>query len=350
MPSATRGVPPQANSLHAPMLLALVAPLALAQDVVTGAWSKGDYVDLAVVGKDVFAVWLEGDTLFLAKGTDAPEVVAREVESGDGGQLRPEILASGGAVVVLYSDKRALKLAHKEGSAWTATTVSPVAATGPFLAAMAPKPGGGVVVAGLAWNGRASEVFVDGKVVFEGGADGVCMCCKPALFARSAAMVLAFRDADGLRRDIRTLLSPDGSTWTDGGEATRGGWSPGGCPSDGPALTETTLVVSDGRSRQRVIYEVDRFGEHAVPAADGRAERLQPRALPDASLHVWVEATPGRSNLVVRDGPGVPVVVATTAGRMEPGDPVVVGSTVWIPWQGETAQVVSWTSVAPGGM
>ena len=332
------------------MLLAFLAPLAFAQDVVTGPWVKGEYVDLAVVGSDVFAVWLEGGTLFLAKGTDAPEVVARDVETGDGGQLRPEVMASEGSLVVLYSDKKALKLARKKGSAWTAATVSPMGAAGPFLAAMAPKPGGGAVVAGLAWNGRASEVFVDGKVVFRGGTDGVCMCCKPALFARSEGWVLAFRDADGLRRDIRTLSSQDGSTWKDDGEATHGGWSPGGCPSDGPGLTATTLVVSDGRLGKRTIYEVDRFGEHALPAADGLAERLQPRALPDASLHVWVEATPGRSNLVLRDGPGAPVVIATTSGRMEPGDPVAVGSTVWIPWQGEAAHVVGWSSVAPGGM
>jgi hypothetical protein len=77
---------------------------------------------------------------------------------------------------------------------------------------------------------------------------------------------------------------------------------------------------------------------------------LQPRALPDASLYAWVEATSGKSNFVVRDGPAAPEVVATTSGRLEPGDPVVVGGEVWLPWQGETAHVVRWHTQAPPGM
>lgn len=337
-------------------MLLLLSTLAFAADV-PGPWTKGSYVDFVQIEKDQYEVWLEGNTLYFAESTGlssphTPLAIAQNVEAGDGGQIRPEIVAGTDALYILYSTTTALVVARMASTVgpWATTTVSPPGAKGPFLATIAPKKGGGVVVAGLASNGKASEVFVDGKVVFSGGADGVCMCCKPALFARKEGLVLAFRDADGKRRDIRTLTSPDGITWTDAGEATHGAWSPGGCPADGPALTDTTLVVSDARDGKRKIYEVDRFGEHALPAADGTAEMLQPRALPDASLNVWVEATAGKSNLVVRDGPGAPTVIATTNGRMEPGDPVVVGSEVWIPWQGDLAHVVRWESQAPPGI
>lgn len=53
---------------------------------------------------------------------------------------------------------------------------------------------------------------------------------------------------------------------------------------------------------------------------------------------------------MVRDGPRAPTVIATTAGRMEPGDPITVGSEVWIPWQGDVAHVVRWESRPPPGM
>jgi len=336
------------------MLLSLALALA---EPVDGPWTKGHYVDLAVSGTTVHAVWIEGDTLWYSDGLGKPEVVAKGVETGDGGQIRPEIVLAGGAPVVLYS--KATKLfratAGPEGtrptgvvgkSRWASTPVSPSSVKGPFQAAIAAK-GDKVVVAGLAWNGKTSAVFVDGAVVYSGGADGVCMCCKPALAARDEGFVLAFRDADGQRRDIRTLTSADGKTWTDQGDATHGGWSPGGCPSDGPTLTDTTLLVSDARDGKRRVYEVDRYGEHPIAAADGHAESLQPRALPDGSLTAWVEATPGHSSLVVRDGPGPATVLTSTSGRMEPGDPVAVALSVWVPWEGDVAHVERWESQAP---
>lgn len=335
----------------------MLLSLALASaEPVDGPWTKGHYVDLAVAGTTVHAVWLEGDTLWYSDGLGKPEVVAKGVEAGDGGQIRPEIVLSAGKPVVAYSTATTLFRAQRGpagtavelsgGSRWSAKDVSPSGVKGPFQAAIAAK-GDKVVVAGLAWNGKTSAVFVDGAVVYSGGADGVCMCCKPALAARAEGFVLAFRDADGQRRDIRTLTSTDGKSWTDQGDATHGGWSPGGCPSDGPVLTETTLLVSDARDGKRRVYEVDRYGEHQVAAQDGHAESLQPRALPDGSLTAWVEATPGRSALVVRDGPNPATVLTTTSGRMEPGDPVSVGTAVWVPWEGDAARVERWESEAP---
>lgn len=327
-------------------MLSFVVSLAFSAEVA-GPWQRGHYADFAVAGAEVHAVWLEGDTLFYAKGAAAPERVAAGVESGEGGEVRPEIVLAGGKVVVVYSTTKALVKAERAGASWSSVVVSPAGAKGPFQAAIAARADGVVVVAGIAWNGKTSAVFVDGKSVFEGGADGVCMCCKPAVTARDGGFVLAFRDADGNRRDIRTLASGDGKVWKDEGDATHGAWSPGGCPTDGPTLTDTTLLVSDARDGKRKIYEVDRYGEHPLPAATDAAERMQPRALADASLTAWVEAIPGKSTLVVRDGPGAPQAVASTPGRMEPGDPVAVGADVWLPWEGETAHVERWVSQAP---
>ncbi len=329
--------------------LLLVAGIALA-DEVAGPWKGGAYVDLAVVGTEVHAVWLKKDELWYAAGSGAPERVATGVESGDGGGIRPEVVASAGSVSVVYSTATALVKRLKAGNGWTELTVSPPGLKGPFLAAIAPVLGGGALVAGIGGGHHGSTVFVEGKAIYQGGADGVCMCCKPSLLADAGAYQLVFRDADGARRDIRRLTSPDGAVWTDAGEVTKGGWSPGGCPSDGPVATSATVVVSDGRTGRRIVYEIDRTGEKALPSLDPKAEMLQPRTLPDASLTTWVEAVPGKSTLVVRDGPGRPQAVASTAGRMEPGDPVVVGGEVWIPWQGDVAHVTRWESQAPPGL
>ncbi len=329
--------------------LLLVAGIALAEEV-EGPWKGGAYVDLAVAGAEVHAVWLKKDALWYAAGKGAPELVATGVMSGDGGGIRPEVLVNAGSVTVLYSTAGALIKRLKAGNGWTEQTVSPPDVAGPFLAAIAPVAGGGAVVAGIGGGHHRSTVFVAGKTVYEGGDDGVCMCCKPSLVADGSGYQLVFRDADGRRRDNRRLVSEDGLTWTDAGEVTHGGWSPGGCPSDGPVATATTVVVSDGRTGRRIVYEIDRAGEKALSALDPKAEMLQPRTLPDASLTTWVEAVPGKSTLVVRDGPGRPQAVATTAGRMEPGDPVAVGSEVWIPWQGDVAHVTRWESQAPPGM
>ncbi|MSQ04204.1 MAG: hypothetical protein EXR71_20335 [Myxococcales bacterium] len=329
--------------------LVLLAGVALAAEV-DGPWKGGAYVDLAVVGVEVHAVWLKKDELWYARGDGAPERVATGVQSGDGGGLRPEVVVSGGAVSVVYSTATALVKRLRAGSGWTETMVSPPGLAGPFLAAIVPAVGGGTLVAGIGGGHHGSSVFVEGKAIYDGGADGVCMCCKPSLVADATGYQLVFRDADGLRRDIRKLSSTDGGRWTDAGEVTHGGWSPGGCPSDGPVATPTTVVVSDGRSGRRIVYEIDRTGEKALASVDPKAEMLQPRALPDASLTTWVEAVPGKSTLVVRDGPGRPQAVASTAGRMEPGDPVAVGSEVWIPWQGDVAHVTRWESQAPPGL
>ena len=324
----------------------LLLPLALASEV-PGPWQGGDYVDLAVNGADVHATWLVGKDLYYSQ-LPAPAVrVASGVESGDGGQIRPQLVLAGAEPHVLFTTTDGLFRAEL-ADGWQPKRVSPEGAKGPFLADLAAGPGG-VHVVGLSRADGATQVFVDGKVVFTGGEDGVCMCCKPAVTAVGPDWWVDFRDADGLLREVHSLRSTDGQTWADAGLSTKGGWSPGGCPADGPDRSQSALLVSDARSGRRVIYSVDHTGERALPSADPAAQMVQPRALPDGSLAAWVEAVAGESRLVVRDGPGTPTVVVKRAGRLEPGDPVAVGSEVWLPWQGEHAQVERWESQAPPG-
>ncbi len=314
---------------------------------VSGPWMGGDYVDFAAEGSEVHAVWLKGTDLYYSHLPGAPVRIASAVESGDGGQIRPEVVVASGRATVLYTT--AAGLYRVSGSdAWAPHLVSPEGARGPFLAAMAAR-GQEIHVVGLAHAGAATQVFVDGKVVFTGGADGVCMCCKPAILAEAQGWRVDFRDAEGARREVRSLTSADGLAWVDAGPATAGGWSPGGCPSDGPDRSTSALLVSDGRTGRRIVYSVDHTGERALPSADAAAQMLQPRSVPDGSLLAWVEAVPGENRLVVRDGPAAPAVVTRTPGRLEPGNPIVVGSEVWLPWQGAGAHVERWESQAPPG-
>jgi hypothetical protein len=111
----------------------------------------------------------------------------------------------------------------------------------------------------------------------------------------------------------------------------------------------SALFVSDGRSGRRQVYQVDLRGEVPLATDDPAAQALQPRALPDGSLVVWVEAVPGESRLVARDGPGRPTVLLRTDGRLEPGDPIAVRNEVWVPWQGDSARVERWESQPPPG-
>lgn len=326
--------------------MTLLLHAALAAEV-PGPWAGGDYVDLAVEGAEVHAVWLKGTELYYSH-LPAPAVrIATAVESGDGGQIRPQVVLANGNATVLYTTAAALYVAAASDS-WSPRLVSPQASRGPFLADIA-TAGGAVHVAGLVHAAGATQVFVDGKVVFSGGADGVCMCCKPSIVAIDGGWRVDFRDAEGPRREVRSLSSADGEAWADRGPATAGGWSPGGCPADGPDRSQSALLVSDGRSGRRVVYSVDHTGERPLPSADPTAQMLQPRSVPDGSLVAWVEAVPGENRLVVRDGPAAPTVVARTSGRLEPGNPVVVGAEVWLPWQGSGAHVERWESQAPPG-
>ncbi|MBM4366746.1 MAG: hypothetical protein FJ102_11070 [Deltaproteobacteria bacterium] len=335
--------------------------LALAAEL-PGPWTAGNYLDLAARDAAVHATWVEGDTLRYARAdtTSATETVASGVVSGDGGQMRPEILVDkAGRPVIVYSTATGPQVALREGDGWTLSALGQ--GGGEVLLAAAYR-GAALVVTWLAREGDKTTVHVGTQrpreggtylgfsdTVFTGGADGVCMCCKPAIHSRAEELVLAFRDADGPEREIRLMSSKEGNQWTDMGKQTHGKWSPGGCPADGPVLTETTLLVSDARTGKRVIYEVSRQEERALAPIDATTEMLQPRALPDGSLLAWVEATPGMNRLVTRDGPSAPQVVAETAGRLEPGDPIVVGQDIWFPWSGERAHLERVETVAPPG-
>lgn len=326
----------------------LLSSAALAAEV-DGPWTAGSYVDLAAGGAAVHATWVEGTTLRYTKLGGTPGTVATGVVTGDNGQARPELAIDGqGRPVVAWSDGAHIHLSTL-GTTWTDRVLDTATAGRRELLAL-------VVVAGepaVAWldlRAAAAQVYAwsagTEAPVFTGGADGVCMCCKPALFPRSEGLTLAFRDADGARRDVRALRLSAG-TWTDLGDQTAGRWSPGGCPTDGPVMSETTLLVSDGRSGRRRLYEVSRGGERMVPAVDGEADVLYPHLLPDASWVSWVEARPGKSTLYAQDGPGVPRALVSSAGRLEPGDPVVVGTEIWQPWQGDRAHVERVATEAP---
>jgi hypothetical protein len=314
---------------------------------VAGPWQGGDYVDLAAAGPDVHAVWLRGKDLYYGSLLAPPVKVASEVESGDGGQIRPQLVLANGVPHVMYTTAAGLFVVSA-ADGWAAHRVSPPGATGPLLGDLAAGPQG-VHAVGLVREGRSSRVFVDGQVVFTGGDDGVCMCCKPTILWDGAEWRVDFRDAEGDAREVRSLRSADGRTWTDAGAATHGGWSPGGCPADGPVRAASALFVSDGRSGRRQVYQVDLRGEVPLATDDPAAQALQPRALPDGSLVVWVEAVPGESRLVARDGPGRPTVLLRTDGRLEPGDPIAVRNEVWVPWQGDSARVERWESQPPPG-
>ncbi len=339
----------------------ILASLALAVEL-PGPWTAGKYLDLALHESAVHAAWVEGDALRYARAdTTVPtETIATGVVSGDGGQMRPEILVDkAGRPVIVFSTAAGAHVARREGERWTVAALGTTPGEVLFAATFR---GAALVVTWLAHDGGKSTVHVGTQrpreggtylgwsdTVFAGGADGVCVCCTPAIHSRAEELVLAFRDADGPEREIRLMSSKEGSQWTDMGKQTHGKWAPGGCPADGPALTETTLLVSDARTGKRVIYEVSRQGERALAPIDPSAEMLQPRALPDGSLLSWVEATPGMNRLVTRDGPSAPQVVAETSGRLEPGDPVVVGSDIWFPWQGDTAHLERVETQAPPG-
>lgn len=327
----------------------LFAFAALAADLA-GPWDKGSYLDLAISSGAAHATWVEGDKLrYTVIGGTRVEDVATGVLSGEGGGVRPDIVvAPDGTPHIVYSTANGVHRAQRKTSGdWQQISVATGKAKGESLTAVTLDKAGGLVVAAIVRESGHSVVYVNGSMAYEGGADGVCMCCKPALFTRAEGVTLAFRDADAKRRDVHWLRMSAGTGWLDLGDATKGGWSPGGCPADGPFLTETLLLVSDARDGKRKVYEVTSRGERILSPLDPAAEMLQPRALPDGSLLAWVEATPGKLNYVVQDGPNTPVVVATSDGRFEPGDPIAVGTEVWLPWQGDTAHLTIWKSQSP---
>lgn len=328
--------------------MVMLLSVALAAEV-DGPWKAGSYVDLAVSGATVHAAWVEEKALRYATVGGAAVTVGTGVVTGDNGQVRPEIAIDGsGRPVIAWSDGAHIHLSTL-GAAWVDRVVDGGGAGHRELLALA-IVAGQPVVAWLDMRGATTNVYawMDGResLVYAGGEDGVCMCCKPALFARSDGLTLALRDADGARRDIRGLRYAGGA-WTDLGDLTTGKWSPGGCPTDGPALSDTTLLVSDGRTGKRRVYEVSRSGERMLPAVNGDAEVLYPHVLPDASWVSWVEAVSGKSTLYARDGPSVPAALTSTGARLEPGDPVVVGTEIWQPWQGEAAHVERVATQAP---
>ena len=78
------------------LLLLALTPLASARNV-SGPWASGTYLTLAADSLLVHAAWIEQEQLKYARSADGgrswsqSETVAPKVESGDSGQIRPEL-------------------------------------------------------------------------------------------------------------------------------------------------------------------------------------------------------------------------------------------------------------------
>jgi hypothetical protein len=312
----------------------------MAGRAVEGPWKGGDLPALAASGDAVHAIWLEGTTLRWAASADKgatwsdAETVATDVIAGDGGQALPGIELSGDVPMVAYASADRPWLAVRGHAGWEHRKLSTAEAGMGVLLDIALVGGRPLVVwldTRRAAETHTSDVYAwwegQEEVVYADGADGVCMCCRPAAGMVDLKPAVAFRDAEGDLREVRLAVRDGG--WTDRGRVTSGGWSPGGCPADGPVFDGDQLVVSDARDGQRRLWK----GDSVVPG-DGVA--LQPRAL--TGWLAWVSPKEDGSELfaggkLVAKGP-----------RIEPGEPVAVGDEVWLPWQGERGAVVAVTT------
>jgi len=310
------------------------------EEILGGA----DAVDFAVGPHwEIQTVWVQDTVLYRGVASsggriyESIDVLAKNVETGDAGQVRPDVaIDAAGHVAVLFAVAGQPWLLTEDGS-WTGGPIDP-AARGALVALTF--RGATPVAVWLDNRGGVTTVYA-GTEIYAGGDDGVCMCCRPAVIDRPGGPVIAFRDADGARRDVRMIRHA--GTWSDLGDATTGRWSPGGCPADGPVLSEVALYVSDGRDGARRIYRVA-DGEEVLPVLDANAQALQPRVTPDDAFRAWVEETAAGSTLVVNDGSG-PKAIGTSTGRMELGDPTRVGGEVWLPWRGEVGMNVARVAV-----
>ena len=308
---------------------------------IQGPWAAGAYATLATEDDTLHVAWLEGEVLRFASSNDRgaswsePELVAEGVEAGDGGQMIPVLAVSATGPVLAYTHNHRPWLATRAGGAWTTQSLSVAEVGMGALLDLAVLDGNPFVV----WldTRRGPEAYttdvyawIDGEeeVVYVDDADGVCMCCRPEAGAFEGRPAVAFRDAAGDLREIRVLVR-GAAGWEDRGVATSGGWSPGGCPADGPLLVDGKVVMSDGRDGTRRIYQDD-----VAVTSTGTSQALQPRAVGGRLFHL--EAVPGEVRLVE----GVDVL-ARESKRLEPGDPILVGDEVWLPWQGATAHVLA---------
>jgi hypothetical protein len=309
---------------------------------IDGPWTRGSYATVAHDGDRLHAAWLDDDDkLRYATSEDAgatwskSRTVAHRVESGDNGQIRPELVVAATGPAVGFVRNGQPTLATLEHGRWHVRFVRSTAPGSGSLMDVGVVGGVPVVV----WldtrrdpASHVSEVRASvgdrEELVYDGGSDGVCMCCRPVVADVAGIPTVAVRDADGALREARVFARDTTGAWVDQGAATHGGWSPGGCPSDGPVVTAAGhVLISDGRTGERAVYD----GDEAVVAVEGAAV-VQPRSV--GEHRVWVEASAGRLRLVA-DG----VQLAEAAGRLEPGDPIVIDGALWVPWQGDRAHL-----------
>lgn len=301
----------------------------------------------------VSAAWLSGQTLRVSTSLNGghgwypPTTVLDGVHLGEGGEGRPSLGMGSGRVLaaVAVGEPPRPVLAERRGADWSVTPLSEGAQGG--LLAMGMVQGDPVI----AWldtrdgqGGPELYAWMDGQeaLLYSDGGDGLCACCRPAVGEVDGMPAIAVRDAEGPLREAR-LFVWDGAAWQDRGQVTHGGWSPGGCPADGPAFDGGQVLISDARDGVRRIYR----GDEALPVGEGW-QAVQPRAV--GGVPAWLEVREGRSRVVVAGQEALLMERALTLG-----DPVPLGSGLLLPVQSSGAFALAVRvpepvpSGAPGG-
>jgi hypothetical protein len=259
------------------------------------------------------------------------------VDTGDAGQIRPELVQLEEGMGIAYGSKKRPWLGVRYGTGWDHQLLATAEHGFANLVDIDSIEGQPLVTwldTRRAPTSATTDVYAwwsgQEELVYQDDGDGVCMCCRPAAGTVEGKPAVAFRDADGALREIR-LFVREVEGWQDRGLVTTGGWSPGGCPTDGPVFDGDELLSSDARDGTRRVYQGD-----TLLSGTGDSQVSQPRVVDD--VRTWVEAEGDEVRLVSGRR-----VLVQSYGRMEPGDPVRVGDEIWQPWQGMRGQVIAFS-------
>ncbi|MCB9758816.1 MAG: hypothetical protein H6739_03170 [Alphaproteobacteria bacterium] len=327
-------------------------PAAPSVRVMPGPWEGGAAIAMVATGpRSLEGAWngpvilmvswardgvLETSSSFdNGRGWSKPFTVHSPVDLGDGGQIRPMMALGRDGPVIAFAADGVPMMATRGAEGWSAIPVAPDA-QGALVAAG--QADGEAVIAWLDTRRGAADVWARvGDVVgpvFVDDDDGVCACCRPAVGEVDGLPAVAFRDAEGPLREARLAVF-DGA-WQDRGRVTTGGWSPGGCPTDGPVFDGPDVLISDARDGTRRLYR----GDAPVPTTEGWGA-TQPRVA-GGSL-VRIETSPERSRVVIDD---LPLIGSETT--LELGDPIEVPGAVLVPWDSDGSGYVAVVSAPEG--